>query len=90
MVIIKPDTPSGHAAAKKREQFLRENKIDKIETIFYDPLDPRWQPGTPSYIGPKKIVHLLSTENTKSFNHEIEKETGYAVPSSDSCGERIC
>ena len=52
-VIIKPDTPSGHKRAKNREK-LMEKEGYNTQTIYYDPLDPKYLPESPSYIGPKK------------------------------------
>ncbi len=52
-VIIKPDTPTGHQAAKKREQLMHDNGY-KTQTLFYDPNDPKYLPGSSTYIGPKK------------------------------------
>jgi len=51
-VIIKPDTPSGRKSAAKREKLMEKNDI-KTEKILYDPKDPKYQPGSPTYIGPK-------------------------------------
>ena len=53
VVIIKPDTPSGHKAAVKRE-IMMNDKGYKTQTIFYDPTDSRWLPDSPTYIGPKR------------------------------------
>ena len=53
LIIIKPDTPSGHKSAKKREQLLKKSGYDNIGTIFYDPKDPKYLPGSSTYIGPK-------------------------------------
>ena len=51
--IIKPDTPSGRAAAVKRADLMTENGYNP--TIdYYNPADPRFQPGSPTYIGPRK------------------------------------
>ena len=50
-VIIKPDTPSGHAAAAKRETLMKDYKT---KTIYYDPSNPAFKPGSSTYIGPKK------------------------------------
>ena len=50
-VIIKPDTPSGHAAAAQREKLMQDNKF-KTQTIYYNPSNPAYQPGSPTYIGP--------------------------------------
>ena len=52
-VIIKPDTPSGQKSAKTRENLMKKNNY-KTETIYYDPKNPAYQPGSPTYIGPKK------------------------------------
>jgi len=52
-VIIKPDTPSGHAAAKKRAQLMEDNGY-RATIEYYDPTDPRFQPGSPTYRGPAK------------------------------------
>ena len=51
-VIIKPDTKSGQKSAAKREKLMEKNG-HKTETIKYDPKDPKYQPGSSSYIGPK-------------------------------------
>jgi len=51
--IIKPDTPSGRRAAEKRENLMKEHGYE-TRTDYYDPTDPRFQPGSPTYIGPKK------------------------------------
>ena len=51
--IIKPDTPTGRSSAKKRADLLKENGYD-VHIDFYDPTSPRFQPGSPTYIGPKK------------------------------------
>jgi hypothetical protein len=51
--IIKPDTPSGRRSAQKRKELMEkygyETQID-----YYDPTDPKFQPDSPTYIGPKK------------------------------------
>jgi RHS repeat-associated protein len=52
-VIIKPNTASGQKSAEKREKLMKENG-HKTEKIFYDPKDPKYQPGSSTYIGPKK------------------------------------
>ena len=52
-IIIKPDTPSGHRAARKREKILKDNELNS-KTRYYDPNDPKYLPGSPTYIGPKK------------------------------------
>jgi len=53
VVILKPDTPSGHMSATRRAKLMQANGF-KTETMFYDPKDKRWLPDSPSYIGPKK------------------------------------
>ena len=53
VVIIKPDTPSGHKAAVKRGKMMKDNGY-KTQNIFYDPTDSRWLPDSPTYIGPKR------------------------------------
>lgn len=51
--IIKPNTKSGQRAAQKRFDLMKENGYEpKIE--FYNPNDPKYLPGSPTYIGPKK------------------------------------
>ena len=53
MVIIKPDTPTCHTAAERRIKLLKENfENPKFSTIFYDPTDIKYLPGSPTYIGP--------------------------------------
>ncbi len=52
-VIIKPDTPSGHKAARTRQKLMEKNGKETI-TIYYNPQNPAYQPGSPSYIGPQK------------------------------------
>ena len=52
-VIIKPDTPSGHKSAQKREKLMHNNGM-QTETIFYNPNDKRYREGSPTYIGPNK------------------------------------
>ncbi|WP_158238002.1 RHS repeat domain-containing protein [Emticicia sp. TH156] len=51
--IIKPNTKSGQKSAAKREKLMRDNG-HKTEKAFYDPKDPKYQPSSPTYIGPKK------------------------------------
>lgn len=53
VVIIKPDTPSGHKRAKSRERLMQKHGYN-TETIYYNPDDPKFQPGSSSYIGPKQ------------------------------------
>jgi len=53
VVIIKPETKSGARAAAKRARLMEENGYDP-ERVFYDPFDPAYQPGSPTYIGPGK------------------------------------
>ena len=50
--IIKPNTPSGQKSAIAREKLMQQNG-HKTETILYNPKDPKYLPGSPSYIGPK-------------------------------------
>ena len=52
VVIIKPDTPSGRRSAKRRER-LMQNEGYETRVDLYDPKDPAWQPGSPTYIGPR-------------------------------------
>ena len=52
-VIIKPDTPSGHIAAAKREKMVQDSGY-KTKKIFYDPSNPAYRPGSSLYIGPQK------------------------------------
>ena len=49
--IIKPDTPSGRAAAAKRVELMQSHGYE-THVDFYDPADPRFQPGSPTYMGP--------------------------------------
>jgi RHS repeat-associated protein len=51
--IIKPATPSGVSAANSRARLMDFNGYIPV-IILYDPDDPAWQPGSPSYKGPKK------------------------------------
>jgi RHS repeat-associated protein len=51
VVIIKPDTPSGRAAAARRAELMRQHGYDPT-VVLYDPTDPAYQPGSPTYIGP--------------------------------------
>ena len=51
--IIKPDTPSGRRSAQKRSDLMREHGYDPTVDLYY-PTDPRFQPGSPTYIGPQK------------------------------------
>ena len=52
LVIIKPDTPTGHKAALKREKLMHKYHY-KTKTIFYNPNDSRFLSGSNTYIGPK-------------------------------------
>nr|MBB6235388.1 hypothetical protein [Mucilaginibacter sp. FT3.2] len=57
-VIIKPDTKSGRKSAEKREELLKKNGYNGTDkplpkTDLYNPNDPVYQPGSPTYIGPK-------------------------------------
>ena len=54
LVIIKPDTPSGHRSAVMREQLLKDNGYNNLKTIYYDPNNPAYLPTSHTYIGPKK------------------------------------
>jgi hypothetical protein len=51
--IIKPDTITGRAAALERARLMKKYGYDP-QIDLYDPLDPRFQPGSPTYIGPKR------------------------------------
>ncbi|HEX7829389.1 MAG TPA: RHS repeat-associated core domain-containing protein [Thermoanaerobaculia bacterium] len=51
-VIIKPDTPTGRLAAEARAKLMRANNWS-TEIIYYNPADPAYQPGSPTYIGPR-------------------------------------
>jgi hypothetical protein len=50
--IIKPNTPTGRAAADKRAGLMQQNGY-KPTVDLYDPSDPAFLPGSPTYIGPK-------------------------------------
>jgi RHS repeat-associated protein len=52
VVIIKPDTPTGIRAAEERAALMESEGYDP-QVVLYDPLHPAYQPGSPSYIGPK-------------------------------------
>lgn len=52
-VIIKPDTKSGRYSAKKRNKLMQDNDY-KTKVILYDPKNPAYEKGSPTYIGPKK------------------------------------
>ena len=52
LVIIKPDTPTGHKAALKREKLMHKYHYE-TKTIFYNPNDSRFLSGSNTYIGPK-------------------------------------
>ena len=52
-VIIKPNTTSGQKSAKARENLMQKNG-HKTEIILYNPKNPKYQPDSPTYIGPKK------------------------------------
>jgi len=49
--IIKPDTPSGRRAAQNRKELMEKFGFE-TEIDLYNPADPRWQPDSPTYIGP--------------------------------------
>ena len=53
VIIIKPNTKSGQKAAQKRFDLMKENGY-KPQKVFYNPNDPKYLPGSPTYIGPKK------------------------------------
>ena len=53
VIIIKPNTKSGQKAAQKRADLMETNGY-KPQIVFYDPNDPKYLPGSPTYIGPKK------------------------------------
>jgi hypothetical protein len=52
-VIIKPDTPTGQEAAAARSDLMKGHGYQPNVKV-YDPKDPRFLPGSPTYIGPKK------------------------------------
>ena len=51
-VIIKPDTKSGHDAARRRENLMKKNGFE-VEKMYYDPDNNAFKKGSPTYIGPK-------------------------------------
>ncbi|MBR5988491.1 MAG: hypothetical protein IK003_03045 [Prevotella sp.] len=51
--IIKPNTKSGQRSAQKRANLMKKNGY-KPEKVFYNPSDPKYLPGSSTYIGPKK------------------------------------
>ena len=53
VIIIKPDTPTGIHAANERADLMESEGFDP-HIIVYDPADPAFQPGSPSYIGPRR------------------------------------
>ena len=53
VIIIKPNTKSGQKAAQKRANLMEANGY-KPQKVFYDPNDPKYLPGSPTYIGPPK------------------------------------
>ena len=53
VVIIKPNTTSGQKSAHNREQLMKRNGYN-TETMYYNPNDPKYKPGSSSYVGPKK------------------------------------
>jgi RHS repeat-associated protein len=53
VIIIKPNTKSGQKAAQKRFDLMKKNGY-KPQKVFYNPNDPKYLPGSPTYIGPKK------------------------------------
>ena len=52
VVIIKPNTRTGRRQAKKREALMKLNNY-KTFIWYYDPKDPKYQPGSITYIGVK-------------------------------------
>lgn len=50
-VIIKPDTPSGRRAGRKRAALMKKNGY-KPKEVYYDPTNPAYKPGSSTYIGP--------------------------------------
>lgn len=50
--IIKPDTPTGRAAADARATLMGKHGYT-TEIELYNPADPAFLPGSPSYIGPR-------------------------------------
>jgi hypothetical protein len=50
--IIKPDTTTGRASAKRRSDLMFGEGFNP-NVILYDPTNPAYQPGSPTYIGPK-------------------------------------
>ena len=52
VVIIKPNTRTGRREAKKREALMKLNNY-KTFIWYYDPKDPKYQPGSSTYIGTK-------------------------------------
>lgn len=60
-IIIKPDTPSGHKSAQRRENLMHENGFN-TETMFYDPSDAKFGKDSPTYIGPKNKKEELDDE----------------------------
>ena len=53
VIIIKPNTKSGQKAAQKRFDLMKKNGY-KPQKVFYNPNDPKYLPGSPTYIGPQK------------------------------------
>lgn len=51
--IIKPDTKSGHKAAEKRAALMEKHGYE-TQIDYYNPSDPRFEIGSPTYIGPKQ------------------------------------
>ena len=52
VVIVKPNTPSGKKSALKRQKLMEKNGY-KTKIIYYNPNDPKYLPGSPTYIGPR-------------------------------------
>jgi hypothetical protein len=52
VVIIKPDTPTGIRSAERRAALMASEGYEP-RIIYYDPASPAFQPGSPTYIGPR-------------------------------------
>ena len=51
--IIKPDTTTGRKSAQERSDLMKKYGYES-HVDFYDPNDPLFQKGSPTYIGPRK------------------------------------
>ncbi|WP_286776783.1 hypothetical protein [Sphingobacterium sp. UBA2074] len=65
LVIIKPDTESGRASAKKREDLLDKNNQTKHRTILYHPAIRIVKKGRINIWGLKRKTRIIH-ENNKS------------------------